>query len=151
MPSFQPLKDSQIAIATRLYDNLPGWKLYEETLKSLNVEFPGYELPATLLKVTAINQFYSTSLYAVMRMAEHITAVMANPPANYDAELVEKLAALPIETEGETKRRFTSFASKFAHFFISQDNYPIMDKYSEKMVAFHTKTLLAPTYLLSKI
>lgn len=137
MPSSQLLNDSQIAAAARLYVKLPSWKLYDETLKSLNEKYPAFDLPATLLKVTTINQFYSTSLYAVMRMAEHITEVMPDSASYDDPDLVKKLGDLPVATDSETKRNFRSFASKFAHFFISQERFPILDKYSEKMVAYH--------------
>ena len=34
-------------------------------------------------------------------------------------------------------RRYVSFASKFAHFFISQERFPIYDSYAERMLLLH--------------
>ena len=34
-------------------------------------------------------------------------------------------------------RRHLSFASKFAHFFIDRERFPIMDKYAAEMVGLH--------------
>jgi uncharacterized protein YifE (UPF0438 family) len=51
------------------------------------------------------------------------------------AELVESLATIT-QTNGKV-RRHHSFASKFAHFLINEDRFPIMDKYANRMVKRH--------------
>lgn len=57
--------------------------------------------------------------------------------ASSDPALVEKLAALPKASGDGVERRFRSFASKFAHFFVDSKRFPIFDKYAVQMVAFH--------------
>jgi len=47
-----------------------------------------------------------------------------------DADLVERLASL-------NERKHRSFASKFAHFFINMERFPIFDSFALKMVAYH--------------
>ena len=49
-----------------------------------------------------------------------------------DVDFVKKLATLP-----NIKRKHISFASKFAHFFIDEERFPIYDSYAVKMVAYH--------------
>lgn len=41
------------------------------------------------------------------------------------------------KSQEDKHRRHISFASKFAHFFISKENFPIYDSYAESMVVFH--------------
>ena len=99
-------------------------------LHALHVHFPGFDAEATLLKVVAVNQLYGTNVYAVIRMSQHIAEVMPEANNIEDADLVEKLASL-------TGRKHLSFASKFAHFFIDMERFPIYDSFAVKMVAYH--------------
>jgi hypothetical protein len=86
-----------------------------------------------LIKVTAINALYSTNIYAVARMAEHVESLMrargSLPP---DLDLVEQIA-----TAHGLPYRFYSFASKFAHFFFDGEQFPIYDSYAVRMVTYH--------------
>ena len=51
--------------------------------------------------------------------------------------MVERLADLPA-TEGQKRqRRHYSFASKFAHFFLDEERFPIMDSYALAMLKHH--------------
>jgi len=49
---------------------------------------------------------------------------------------VERLAALP-PMPGKRAWRHHSFASKFAHFFMSAESFPILDQYSRLRVSYH--------------
>jgi hypothetical protein len=51
--------------------------------------------------------------------------------------LVERLADLPATQGQKRKRRHFSFASKFAHFFLGDERFPIMDSYAVKMLKRH--------------
>jgi hypothetical protein len=132
------LSAKQITGANRLHDRLSQWQAADRALRTLAERFPEFDAPATLLKVVAINALYGTNIYAVIRMARHVEQVMAEPDASSAGiELVERLAELPgNDTEGRT-RWFLSFASKFAHFFLDAERFPIMDSYARKMVAYH--------------
>jgi hypothetical protein len=84
-----------------------------------------------------INSLYGTNVYAIPRVANHIVEVMARVNVEFAGpELVEQLAVtLPV---GKVKgRRHYSFASKFAHFFVDPQRFPIMDKFAKEMLKFH--------------
>jgi hypothetical protein len=125
-----PLSMSQIEAANRLHAKLLQWQITDQALHVLHVNLPGFDIEATLLKVAAVNQLYGTNVYAVMRMARHITKIMLTACNMEDTDLVEELASLH-------GRQHLSFASKFAHFFIDMERFPIYDSYAVKMVAYH--------------
>ena len=125
-----PLTMTQIEAANRLHGKLLQWQVTDRALNTLQVNLPGFDIEATLLKVAAINQLYGTNIYAVVRMAQRVTEVMRNASRMEDADLVERLACLD-------DRKHRSFASKFAHFFIDMERFPIFDSYALKMVTYH--------------
>ncbi len=84
-----------------------------------------------------INALYGTNVYAFMRIASRVTNIMAHveiPSAG--PESVERLANPP-EVVGKKKYRHYCFASKFAHFFVNAERYPIMDSYAKQMLKLH--------------
>lgn len=125
-----PLSMSQIEAANRLHRQLSEWKITDSALHALYVRFPGFDAESNLLKVAAVNQLYNTNVFAVVRMAQHVTEVMLEASIMDDVSLVVKLAEL-------SGMKHTSFASKFAHFFIDVERFPIYDSYAVKMVAYH--------------
>ncbi len=125
-----PLTMTQIEAANRLHRKLIQWRVTDRALHTLQEDLPGFEIEATLLKVVSVNQLYGTNVYAVVRMAQHVTEVMQDAGGMEDADLVEELATL-------TGRKHRSFASKFAHFFIDMERFPIFDSFAVKMVAYH--------------
>ena len=125
-----PLTMSQIEAANRLHGELLQWKATDKALHALKERFPEFDMDASLLKVVAINQLYGTNVYAVVRMAEHVSEVMCQSGTMDDVELVDEIATLP-------DMKHTSFASKFAHFFIDEERFPIYDSYVVKMLAYH--------------
>jgi hypothetical protein len=77
-----------------------------------------------LLKVAAINQLYSTQIYAVRIVADHIAKL--NIDADLDArslQLVDKVASVKI---GDKSRYNLSFASKYCSWH-RPESYPIYD------------------------
>jgi hypothetical protein len=125
-----PLTMTQIETANRLHTKLIQWQVTDRALHTLQETLPGFDIEATLLKVVAVNQLYGTNVYAVARMAQHVTQVMQNASGMEDTDLVEELAAL-------NGRKHRSFASKFAHFFIDMERFPIFDSFAVKMVTYH--------------
>ena len=77
-----------------------------------------------LLKATVINSLYSTNVYGIYTMAEHIVAV------GVDKYLTEKspdvVDLIAHATIGGKKRCFYSFASKYCSFH-DPETYPIYD------------------------
>ena len=141
-----PLTSSQLDAASRLHDRMGTWSETDRALEALARRFPDFEHPAVLLKVAAVNQLYGTNLYAVARMAEHITRLMSTE-AGHTPDLVDEIAKLP---DGERPRRHVSFASKFAHFFIDTEKFPIYDSYALRTVRNHLGQSVSappPTYV----
>ena len=126
-----PLLPSQIEAAGWLHKMLPGWTMTDCAFRQLADAFHGFGPEAALLKATVIDRLYSANVRAIVPMAEHIVAVMENPPEDPVA-LVEEIARIP-----SVNRNFYSFASKFAHFFINGARFPIYDSYARSMVACH--------------
>ncbi|WP_126627913.1 hypothetical protein [Dictyobacter alpinus] len=125
-----PLLESQIDVANRLYQQLRQWKDTDQALEALHIRFPGFDMDATLLKVVAVNQLYGTQLYTVVPMARHVTEVMRVADRREETELVEQIAAF-------SGPKHLSFASKFAHFFIHMERFPLYDSFARNMVAHH--------------
>ncbi len=118
----------QIAAAAGLSDVMDPWRVTDGALNALRTRFPEFDLQACALKVCAINSLYNTNLYAIWSMAEHCSSVMTGDSPPEGPALVDALALLG-------RRRHISFASKFAHFFVNSEAYPIYDYYAVKMVA----------------
>src|SRR5258705_4869957 len=132
-----PLTANQIAAAKEIRSRLRYWQEADAALRKLAVALPGFDAEAALLKVAAINTLYGTNLYAFQRMAKHIEKVMggARRP-NLSPALVERIAAVPART-GQQPRRHFSFASKFCHFFVDAERFPIFDSWAQRTVARH--------------
>ncbi|MEX0749315.1 MAG: hypothetical protein WD359_00770 [Dehalococcoidia bacterium] len=134
-----PLTSEQIHAATRIHDRLVSWKATDAALDELARSMPGFSLGECLVKASAINQLYGTNVYALGRMAEHIEQVLSEEQS---VDLVERLATL--NTNGKP-RRHLSFASKFAHFYIDKDRFPIFGGYAIERLRFHLSSVNLPT------
>jgi hypothetical protein len=133
-----PLPINKIEAANCLHDRLEQWRLADRALRLLADRCPDFEPDACLLKVVAVNGLYGTNLYATTRMAKHAAGVLAGTDlAAAGPEVVERLADLPVKEGQERKRRHYSFASKFAHFFLGDERFPIMDSYAIAMLRRH--------------
>ena len=135
--SATPLKAEQIDAADRLYRGVEAWRRTDEALAALQESIPGFDGPATLLKTVAVNAMYGTNIYAIARVARHVEEVLAlSDLPTAGPELVEAMAEVP-PAPGGKPRRHRSFASKFAHFFIDPDRFPILDLFAVNMVRTH--------------
>jgi hypothetical protein len=133
MPTIVPLLSEQVAAATRLRALVPQWTAVEQALSALQQALPDLRRETILLKVVALNGLFVSSIHGVHAAADHVMAVLAvNDRNTAGAELVDTLARLP-----GTGRHHTTFASRFAHFFIAPDRFPIMDGYAVTMVRHH--------------
>jgi hypothetical protein len=110
------------------FDHDPYTALIEPALDRLVAQFPhNKDACDVLLKVTTINALYSTNIYAVVAVAEHIvkqdidSAIAAGSP-----DAVEQVAR--IQFKGQNKVHFYySFASKYCSWH-NQNAYPIFDR-----------------------
>jgi hypothetical protein len=73
-------------------------------------------------------------------MARHIEAIFADPSTSpVDVDLVERIAKLPTKPGGR-QRLSVSFASKFCHFFVSAERFPIYDDAARDAIRLHLGT-----------
>ena len=106
----------------------------EKALTELVQKFPrNSEESHVLLKVAAINQLYTTQIYAVRIVAAHIIEINAkfNVDALLDAEsfgLVDQIAQVRV---ADKQRNNLSFASKYCSWH-RPESYPIYDSYAER-------------------
>lgn len=94
------------------------------------------KLVEILLKVSALNDFYSTSIYDTHGVARHILSLNADPKLSQgDLGLVDQMAN--VSFNGKT-RRIYSFATKYCSHH-APDAYPIYDSYVDEMLWFFRK------------
>jgi hypothetical protein len=132
------LSREQINAATDLLGRAPGFVATISAMELVRKGAPGFELDACLAKTAAVNTLFATGLLAVTRMAVHLSDVMLREDLDRTSpSLVDCLSALPPTAKKPKQWHLTSFASKFAHFFICPDHFPILDSYAETMVLKH--------------
>jgi hypothetical protein len=125
----------KLAAAGALYARLEGWQTMAALLDELRSAYPSNrDLKAVLLKASVLNQLYATNVFAIYDMARHICEVISTCPALSDRSLVQRIAEVEF---GGKARRFVSFASKYAHFFIDPSVFPIVDYYAGWALAIH--------------
>jgi len=132
----QPNK-SQVNLYLREWKTLKKYKMQEESLNLLFNEWPeNKELEQILLKVSALNDFYSTNIFDTYTVAKHILKCNIDKDLSAGNEaLVNKIA--PVTINGKT-RNFYSFASKYCNHHKSE-SYPIYDYYVDKMLMHFKK------------
>jgi len=129
-----PLAESQIAAAGALHDMLEDWMAAERALDNLATTMPSNtERDQVLVKAAALNQLYGTNVYRLHDMALNIVETFSSKAdGEDDCALVERLADLP------TSPKFhESFASKYCHFFIDADRFPLFDRYVPVTARLH--------------
>jgi hypothetical protein len=117
------ITQNMVDAATKLYESafFRGWHLSNAALKKLSNDLRNdWSEVSCLLKVVAVNELYGTNVYTVIPTALHISQIMSRTA--WDVSLVERIADQP-----HTRKNCVSFASKFCHFFIDQDRFPIFD------------------------
>ena len=125
--------------------HLKGWKKLEKYTsqeKALNKLFlkllpENLEISDILLKTSCLNDFYSTNIFAIHSVAEHILSVkdLDKRLKAGDINLVSELEEVKI---GDNKRYFYSFSTKYC----SHHNpiaFPIYDSYVEKVLVYFNK------------
>ncbi len=100
-------------------------KLFQETYKKNDC------LEEVLIKCSALNNLYSTSIFDIHSMAMHICGLKIDEKLRHaDYSLLKEIASLEIKGK---KRYFYSFASKYCSHHLP-DTYAIYDNYVEKVL-----------------
>lgn len=90
------------------------------------------DLDDVLIKVSALNDFYSTNIFAPLVVARHIVALDVDRRLDTgDLSLVNELAEVTFPNGG--KKRFYSFATKYCSRHRPLD-YPIYDSYVDTLL-----------------
>jgi hypothetical protein len=129
-----PLTESQLAAAGALHDMLEGWVAAERALDNLAATMPSNTEPdQVLVKTATLNQLYGTNLYHLHDMALNIVETFSSKADPEDeCALVDHIADVP------TSAKFhDSFASKYCHFFVDPQRFPLFDRYVPMTVRLH--------------
>ncbi len=134
----------RIAAAVTLWGRSAELIRAERGLFALQGCFPRYDPESVLLKVVALHSVDSSRTLPAARWAMHAHELLhAQDPRAAGFELVDALAALPGTRPGDSKRA-TTLASRFAHYFVDVDRFPILDSWSEsaldRLVAAHDES-----------
>ncbi len=120
------------------WDTLEKYTLQESSLgKLFLVHCPdNCDIESVLLKVSALNDFYSTNIYDTYTVAKHILKLNIDSRlTSGDRSLVNEIASV---NTGEKIRNFYSFASKYCSHH-NPDDFPIYDSYVDKMLRHYRK------------
>lgn len=111
--------------------------LADNTISKLFEKFPyNNDLEDILLKISVINDLYSTNIFATFNMAKHIQSLQIDKDLeSNDPSLVNRIATghgiRKPKSIGD--RNFYSFATKYCSWH-NRDNYPIFDDFVEKIL-----------------
>jgi hypothetical protein len=141
-----PLSRSQVDGARQLRESLPEWSQADATLAMLRIRFPPEDVISCSITAIVLNQLYSTRVLAINQMGAWIHKVLQQKTATTPVEIVECIASLQLATRRTDTRiiRFTSFASKWCHFFRSEEAFPIYDEAARETLKEHFGCALAP-------
>lgn len=120
------------------WDKLESYRLQESSLDKLFLELcpKNKKIEDVLLKVAALNDFYSTNIFSVYPVAKHILSLNIDGALeNGDVSLVSKIQCVTI---GKAKKHFYSFASKYCSHHNPND-YPIYDSYVDQILRYFRK------------
>ena len=95
------------------------------------------DIESVLLKVSALNDIYSTNIYDTYSVGKHILSLNIDDRlSNKDLSLVNEIAK--VNMNGKV-RNFYSFASKYCSHH-EPDAFPIYDSFVDKMLRHYRKT-----------
>lgn len=123
----------QVEHYLRAWDELENYHLQEDALDKLFFTLcPGNtDMSDILLKVAALNDFYSTNIFSVYPVAKHILSLDSDARLKAgDVTLVSDIQRVIISN---VERNFYSFATKYCSHHNPLD-YPIYDSYVEKVL-----------------
>ena len=130
---------SEVEKYLKSWKNLKNYKLQEDALDKLFFELlpSNEEISDILLKVATLNDFYSTNIFSVYPVAEHILSLKIDERLRQgDVTLVNEIQNVTIN--GVT-RKFYSFSTKYCSHH-NPNEYPIYDSYVEKVLKYFRKT-----------
>ena len=122
----------------RKWEDLENYKLQESSLNLLfNKLCPeNKQVEHVLLKVSALNDFYSTNIYDTFTVAKHILKHNIDDDLHSNNHrVVNKISKVSIK---EKEKNFYSFASKYCSHH-KPESFPIYDSFVDKMLMHYKK------------
>ncbi len=133
------------------WDELEDYRVQEEALDKLFLTtYPdNTNIHDVLIKVTALNAFYSTNIYAPYKVAKHIVELNIDKRLELgDVSLVNDIALVVMKNESTIK--FYSFASKYCSRH-KPNEYPIYDSYVAQLLRYFRDTDGFTSFATSKL
>lgn len=128
----------QVEIYLAQWDSLEDYHLQEDALNRLFFELSpeNKDISDILLKVSVLNDFYSTNIFKVFPVAKHILSLQIDERLKHgDVTLVDDIKGVVIS--GKTMN-FYSFATKYCSHHKPLD-YPIYDSYVDEVLRYYRK------------
>jgi hypothetical protein len=117
------------------WNGLDNYHLQEDALNKLFLKLcpKNTDIIDVLLKVSTLNDFYSTNIFSIYPVAKHICALDIDTRLKAgDVTLVKDIQYVTI---GDTEKNFYSFASKYCNHHNPLD-YPIYDSYVDEVLRY---------------
>ena len=130
-----PPSTDQVEYYLNKWDELENYHLQEDALDKLFIKLCPYNTSITdiLIKVATLNDFYSTNIFSVYPVAEHILSLNLDDRLKAgDMSLVGDIQKIVIDG---AERNFYSFATKYCSHHNPLD-YPIYDSYVDKVLRY---------------
>ena len=118
------------------WDNLGNYVVQEEALDDLFMKtYPNNtDIKQVIIKVSALNDFYSTNIFKVFNVAKHIIDLNIDERlAINDVTLVNDIAK--VQVSDDKCVNFYSFATKYCSRH-KPTEYPIFDSFVEKLLKY---------------
>lgn len=122
------------------WDGLENYSLQESALNKLFFQtYPNNtDIDDVLIKVSSLNDFYSTNIFSPFQVAKHIISL------NIDARLVAGDVTLvndiaKVTMDNGTVRNFYSFATKYCSHHMPLE-FPIYDSYVDRLLRYFRDT-----------
>jgi len=116
------------------WDSLQNYVLQESSLRKLFTKtYPeNTNMDDVLIKVCALNDFYSTNIFSPFKVADHIVSLNIDKRLNEnDLSLVNNIASIKMNHNKQIN--FYSFATKYCSHH-KPEIYPIFDYYVETII-----------------
>ncbi len=133
-PDIPKPSKAQVETYLQSWDELDNYRLQEDALDKLFFTLcpENKEISDILLKVAALNDFYSTNIFSVYPVAKHILSLDIDSRLSAgDVSVVKDIQRVTIRDGVE--KTFYSFATKYCSHHKPLD-FPIYDSYVEKVL-----------------
>jgi hypothetical protein len=119
------------------FNNETRFVVVENVLSEIFEKYPNNDnLRDVVVKATILNSLYSTNIYAIVRVSQHITNQKIDAKLKSGSpEVVEEIAHININ--GKIRNHY-SFATKYCHWH-QPDIYPIYDSYVDQLLRAYNK------------